>query len=272
MTAVFSARRARVPLAAFLICISLIMAGGNAAAQNIQVSPNTLAFSVPEWGTESQQVTVTNNSGETVLLELSFPYYYGSEFFVLYSGIPLESGASVPIDVYFTDKDGAPSNSATLQIRAKGTSFDDAVYVSLTATVSINCSGTAATASGGGTITKGGVALLKGSGGASCSWAPTTDLTEPLSCATLAAPAVTTTYTLTVTSSSGFCSASDDVTVNVVDLSSLPNGSTLPSGSILLLMRSTPAPDGYSYLGTSTISYGNGKSKTTIQVDVYSKD
>lgn len=274
MTAVFAVRRVRVPLATFLICLALMLAGGNVCAQAISVSQTTLAFDVTQGGSQEKQVTVTNISSQSVRL---IPYIGGGSpvEFTWRAPSPeslvLPSGLSVVIYVTFTDLDGSTSNSTELNIHAIADGIDDWISVYLTATVSFNCSGTVATASGGGIITKGAVSLLKGSGAASCSWQPATDLTDPVSCTTFAAPSATTTYTLTVTDSNGICSASDDVTVQVVDVLP-PNGSALPSGSILLLMRSTPAPDGYTYLGASTISYGNGKSKTTIQVDVYSKD
>lgn len=47
------------------------------------------------------------------------------------------------------------------------------------------------------------------------SWSPTTGLDDPTSSAPLATPQQTTTYTLTTTSASGFCSQTDQVTVTV---------------------------------------------------------
>ncbi|MFV0573273.1 MAG: CARDB domain-containing protein [Xanthomarina gelatinilytica] len=63
------------------------------------------------------------------------------------------------------------------------------------------------------TIQNGGSTTLQGSGGSSCSWSPTTGLSNPNSCTTTASPTQTTTYTLTVTENG--CTDTDTVTVTV---------------------------------------------------------
>ena len=90
-----------------------------------------------------------------------------------------------------------------------------------------------ATASGGGTVTPGAVTILTGMGGSSCSWSPSTGLSDPLSCTTFASPLETTTYSLAV--ASGSCASSNAATVRVDVLTELgglpgPPGPTGPAG------------------------------------------
>ncbi len=61
----------------------------------------------------------------------------------------------------------------------------------------------AAVASGNASICPGGTTALSGSGGVSCSWAPTAGLDNPNSCTPNATPTVTTAYALTVTDANG---------------------------------------------------------------------
>ncbi|MFD2916824.1 CARDB domain-containing protein [Psychroserpens luteus] len=63
------------------------------------------------------------------------------------------------------------------------------------------------------TIQSGGSTTLQGSGGTSCSWSPTTGLSNSNSCTPTASPSQTTTYTLTVTENG--CTDTDTVTVTV---------------------------------------------------------
>ena len=63
------------------------------------------------------------------------------------------------------------------------------------------------------TIQNGGSTTLQGSGGSSCSWSPTTGLSNPNSCTPTASPSQTTTYTLTVTENG--CTDTDTVTITV---------------------------------------------------------
>src|SRR5262249_35824308 len=56
----------------------------------------------------------------------------------------------------------------------------------------------AAAPSGTATICTGNSAPLNGSGGVSCSWTPTSGLSDPSACAPMASPVTTTVYTLTV--------------------------------------------------------------------------
>lgn len=64
------------------------------------------------------------------------------------------------------------------------------------------------------TIQPGNLTTLNGTGGVSCSWLPTTALSNPSSCTPTANPGSTITYELTVTDANG-CTDTDDVTVTV---------------------------------------------------------
>jgi len=73
-----------------------------------------------------------------------------------------------------------------------------------------------ASASGTTAICLGNSTPLTGSGGATCSWTPSTGLSDPSSCAPDASPAATTTYTLTVYSASvPPCASTNAPTVTV---------------------------------------------------------
>ncbi len=93
-----------------------------------------------------------------------------------------------------------------------------------------------AVASGDATICAGGAAggtVLVGSGGASCSWSPATDLSNPNDCRPAATPAATTTYTLTVTDVNGCVSANaPTVTVTVAPCANLSIAASAPSSVI----------------------------------------
>jgi hypothetical protein len=71
-----------------------------------------------------------------------------------------------------------------------------------------------AAAAGSTTICSGASTALTGSGGVSCSWSPSTGLSDPASCSPSASPAATTTYTLTVVSADG-CVSTNQPTVTV---------------------------------------------------------
>ncbi|HET7453337.1 MAG TPA: S-layer homology domain-containing protein, partial [Thermoanaerobaculia bacterium] len=71
-----------------------------------------------------------------------------------------------------------------------------------------------AVASGTASICAGSSTALSGSGGARCSWSPSTGLDDASSCSPHASPSSTTTYTLTVTGANG-CSSTNAPTVTV---------------------------------------------------------
>jgi uncharacterized repeat protein (TIGR01451 family) len=71
-----------------------------------------------------------------------------------------------------------------------------------------------AVASGTAQVCAGDSTPLSGSGGVSCSWTPATGLSNPASCSPVAAPAATTTYTLTVTDASG-CVSNNNPSVTI---------------------------------------------------------
>ncbi len=66
-------------------------------------------------------------------------------------------------------------------------------------------------------ICPGSSTTLHGSGGTSCQWAPSTGLSNPNGCSPVASPAVTTTYSLTVSSVCGTSTNSARVTITVSD-------------------------------------------------------
>lgn len=74
-----------------------------------------------------------------------------------------------------------------------------------------------AAASGSASIPVGGSAPLSGSGGASCAWSPAAGLDNAASCAPIASPAVTTTYSLVVASASG-CLSTNPATATITVL------------------------------------------------------
>jgi subtilisin family serine protease len=84
-----------------------------------------------------------------------------------------------------------------------------------TVTVTVNPAPSASASGTNTTFCAGsGPANLTGSGGTSCSWAPSTGLSDAASCTPTANPASTTTYTLTVTSAAG-CVSINNPTVTV---------------------------------------------------------
>jgi len=112
---------------------------------------------------------------------------------------PTVGGDSGTYDVVVTDGFGQSltSSPATLTVNARPT----------------------ASASGSATVCAGTATPLTGSGGASCSWSPTSGLDNPSSCTPMATPTVTTVYTLTVMAANGCPStnaATATVTVNPV--------------------------------------------------------
>jgi hypothetical protein len=155
--------------------------------------------------------------------------------------------------------------------------------VAATTTVTVNPLPTAL-ASGGGTICTGGSVPISGSGGVSCTWSPSTGLSDPNSCNPIANPSATTIYTLTVTDANG-CPSINAPTVTVTVG---PGTSPTPSITVLQcltpntsgLTASTPDNPGDTYAwtltggtldsgqGTSAISFTSGPPGTPMSVQV----
>jgi gliding motility-associated-like protein len=72
------------------------------------------------------------------------------------------------------------------------------------------------------TIISGEQTTLHGIGGVKYQWSPSQGLSDPAVASPVASPAFTTTYTLTVTSAEG-CTATDEITVKVLQDVSIPN-------------------------------------------------
>lgn len=127
------------------------------------------------------------------------------------------SGASGPFDWFVNGQSVHIGNTFNTQSLNTG-QYD--LFVIATddvcsfAEVQLNItSGVTANAGSDITIQANGSTTLQGSGGSSCSWSPTTGLSNPNSCTTAASPSQTTTYTLTVTENG--CTDTDTVIVTV---------------------------------------------------------
>jgi uncharacterized repeat protein (TIGR03803 family) len=105
------------------------------------------------------------------------------------------------------------------------------------ATVTVNPLPTAV-ASGSASICPGQSTPLTGSGGVSCSWSPTTGLSNANVCSPNASPSATTTYALTVTDAEGCASTNAPqvtITVNPTPVAAASGGGTInPGGSVTL--------------------------------------
>jgi probable HAF family extracellular repeat protein len=115
------------------------------------------------------------------------------------------------------------------------------------------CTPPFAVASGTTTICLGQETPLFGSGGTSCSWSPSTGLSNPASCNTIAAPVATTTYTLTVTSANG-CVSTNAPTVTVT-VSPMPVATLTPATPANLCYGSSSETVSALIAGGTALSY-----------------
>ncbi|QRM89330.1 T9SS type A sorting domain-containing protein [Lacinutrix sp. WUR7] len=99
-------------------------------------------------------------------------------------------------------------NSSGRQASSNNTLIEDRSH-------KLNSSRCSVTANAGSNVTiqNGESTTLQGSGGTSCSWSPSTGLSNPNSCTPTATPSQTTIYTLTVTENG--CTDTDQVTITV---------------------------------------------------------
>ncbi len=122
-------------------------------------------------------------------------------------------------------------------------------------------------------ICSGSSVQLNASGGISCSWSPATGLNSTTIFNPSANPAVTTTYTVTVTDANG-CTATDDITVNVTILVLNPSvtdeicyGSY--DGSIELTVTGGTSPYTYYWENSNGDPAGNSNPLTGLISDTY---
>jgi uncharacterized repeat protein (TIGR03803 family) len=136
------------------------------------------------------------------------------------------------------------------------------------------CARPIAVAEGSASICSGSSTPLTGSGGVSCSWSPSTGLSDAASCSPTASPSATTTYTLTVTDADG-CASTNRPTV-MVTVNSLPTVTITPSGPTTFCAGGSvtlTASSGSSYLWstfatTQAISVSTSGSYTVSVTDV----
>jgi hypothetical protein len=127
--------------------------------------------------------------------------------------VPLSNGGNIA---------GATTDTLTISPTASGDTANYDIVVtdnygqsitSAEAALTVNARPTAVS-SGTATVCAGTATPLSGAGGISCAWAPSAGLSDAASCAPMATPTVTTTYTLTVMASNG-CPSSNTSSVTV---------------------------------------------------------
>ncbi len=131
-----------------------------------------------------------------------------------------------------------------------------------------------AVASGSAAICAGKSTSLSGSGGVSCSWSPSTGLSNASSCSPTASPAATTTYTLTVTDASGCPSTNGPtvtVTINPPPATPVITASSTANPGDTGLIASVANHVGSTYawsITNGTITLGNGTNQITFTAGV----
>jgi hypothetical protein len=163
-------------------------------------------------------------------------------------------GGTAPVN----DHGGSPTNAPqtfSFDVPA-GAAFtiivnEDAAYPAFCTgyTLDVTIPPPTAIASPNVSICQGGSTTLSGSGGATCSWTPSTGLSDPNSCHPTASPATTTTYTLTVTDSCGVSSSNAPTVTVTVDVP--PPATIIPGGNLCIGVTLT-ASAGSSWLWSPT--------------------
>ena len=173
-----------------------------------------------------------SNTGSSVILfsgaQITGPN--AQEFSLQQGAFPqLSPGSTFLTTVFFTPT-GFGSRVAQLVLTTNAPQ-QPTITIALSGVGAGSCPAVTAIASGGATITPGLVAMLTGSGGVSCTWSPADGLTNPNSCTTLASPALTTMYTLSVVDSRNCPSTNAPAAIVTVvdDFTGLP-GPPGPSG------------------------------------------
>lgn len=117
----------------------------------------------------------------------------------------------------------SPTNTTVYQLIGQSASCRDTAYITVTVSPS-----PVVTVQGITTICPGGTSVMTAQGAATYTWSPAVSFVQPDGSHVLASPLTTTTYTVTGTDATGTCSATAQLTVQLVthvnmDLSANPN-------------------------------------------------
>lgn len=293
----------RVRLVAFGLAAMALLLPSRAVAQPVfKVGTSLVDFGSLPVGDSGRVMLPLENLGTQAGIFAGYTVIVGQHgnFTIQTPALPVivGPGESVTIVVTFAPTVPGP-NSAQLTLTTDDP-LAPMILIVLSGQGTVSCDSLTASASGGGTITPGALTLLAGSGGTSCSWSPTTGLSDPRSCSTFASPVETITYNLTVARES--CSSTNAATVNVdvlTDLTGMPGppgppgpsgpegpvgpsgpagsigpqgpaGPGLVQGAIITLPVDLAPPPGFTPLGTTVIvvKKPNG-AITSITVKLY---